>query len=335
MTTNDFLAFASGASANVLSQADYAALSALLASGFQAGTAQSAQVNKVWRQSSIMAAVLAQLIVDTTGQNAVDDGTTATLLANLKAAVSARSVGVAGASRNAAMTITTVASSATFTADEVVVSSALGGLKYCLSGVSASINLATTGAGGMDTGTAPATGFVALYLIYNPATGAKAMLGWNVTGTPTEIYPGANMPTGYTASSLRGIFLTNASRQFTPCILRDRDISFAAVNVLSTTTNQSTFTSFPVGAVVAPGAVAVNVVSSISNGTANITMELDVASDALGSALLVCDGLLPVVGTGRTANGWVPIVATQTLYSRRVSGGGSPTYSVGVIGYRF
>ncbi|WP_175788102.1 phage tail protein [Burkholderia cenocepacia] len=84
--TNDFQPFATGGGANVLSQADYLAL-ASLATGFQAGTAQSAALNKVWRQSSIMSAVLAQLIVDMTGQNATDDGTTATLLANLKQAI--------------------------------------------------------------------------------------------------------------------------------------------------------------------------------------------------------------------------------------------------------
>ncbi len=81
---NDFLAFAVGAGANVLSQAAYASIPAL-GTGFQAGTAQSAALNKVWRQSSIMAALLAQFIVARTGQPAIDDGTTATLLSNLLA----------------------------------------------------------------------------------------------------------------------------------------------------------------------------------------------------------------------------------------------------------
>ncbi|CAN0620536.1 conserved protein of unknown function [Burkholderia multivorans] len=83
---NDFLTFATGAGANVIDQPTYAALAALM-TGFQAGTAQSAQLNKVWRQSSIMAAVLAQFIVAQTGQPAIDDGTTAALLANLIAGV--------------------------------------------------------------------------------------------------------------------------------------------------------------------------------------------------------------------------------------------------------
>ncbi|WP_233831771.1 gp53-like domain-containing protein [Paraburkholderia sp. ZP32-5] len=85
-TENDFLPFAAGAGANVLSQAAYAALSAV-STGYQSGVAQSAAVNKTLRQSSIMAAVLAQFIVAETGQAAIDDGTTATLLANFTKAV--------------------------------------------------------------------------------------------------------------------------------------------------------------------------------------------------------------------------------------------------------
>jgi hypothetical protein len=85
----DFLPFAVGGSANVLSQSAYAALTSLLQNGFQSGIAPSVQLNKVWRQSSIMAAVLAQFIVDRSGQSAVDDGTITTLLANLKASAAA------------------------------------------------------------------------------------------------------------------------------------------------------------------------------------------------------------------------------------------------------
>ncbi|RQZ78856.1 hypothetical protein DF056_20910 [Burkholderia cepacia] len=87
---NDFLPFAVGAGANVLTQSAYAALAAI-ESGYQAGTAQSAACNKTWRQSSVMTAVIAQFIVAQTGQPAIDDGTTGALLANFTQAVSAAS----------------------------------------------------------------------------------------------------------------------------------------------------------------------------------------------------------------------------------------------------
>lgn len=89
MATSDFLAIAGAVGANVSTQSDYAALPAI-ATGYSSGIAKSAQINKTLRQASIMAAVLAQFIADQTGVNSVDDGTTATLLANLKASMPGR-----------------------------------------------------------------------------------------------------------------------------------------------------------------------------------------------------------------------------------------------------
>lgn len=89
--TNDFLPFATGGGANVVSQAAYAALTTLLGSGYQSGLANSAQINKTFRQASIIAAAVAQMVADLTNQNVVDDGTTATIVANLKTALLAGS----------------------------------------------------------------------------------------------------------------------------------------------------------------------------------------------------------------------------------------------------
>lgn len=85
---NDFLVFAGSNGANVVAQSAYVG-SAWQTGGFSAGLAQSQQLNKPWRQSSIMSAVLAQFIVNNSGQPAIDDGTTSTLLTNLQTAVSA------------------------------------------------------------------------------------------------------------------------------------------------------------------------------------------------------------------------------------------------------
>lgn len=85
MATNNFKSFATGAGANVTSQADYEALSAL-ASGFQAGKASSAQINKALRQSSSVSAMLGQFI-GAAGLDALDNGNIATLLSNFTAAL--------------------------------------------------------------------------------------------------------------------------------------------------------------------------------------------------------------------------------------------------------
>ncbi len=83
---NDFRAFAAGGGANALTPAAYAALTALLANGFQAGTASSAQINTVLRQSSSMAAALGKIISDAE-LNAVDDGNVTTLAARIVGAL--------------------------------------------------------------------------------------------------------------------------------------------------------------------------------------------------------------------------------------------------------
>jgi hypothetical protein len=82
----DFLPFATNAGANVLTQTAWNA-STTRGTGFKAGLAQSAAFNKAWRQGSIMAAMLGEFIAAQTGQPVIDDGTTATILANFIAAV--------------------------------------------------------------------------------------------------------------------------------------------------------------------------------------------------------------------------------------------------------
>ncbi|EKY3047375.1 hypothetical protein QHJ72_001329 [Escherichia coli] len=73
MAKNDFKAFATDRNANVMSQEEWEALPALL-SGFTAGKASSAQVNKVIRQASFIAAALAQFVSDKTQPDVLDNG---------------------------------------------------------------------------------------------------------------------------------------------------------------------------------------------------------------------------------------------------------------------
>lgn len=83
--TNQFLPFATDGGANVIAQGTYAGLAAR-DTGFVAGVAISAQLNKVWRQSSAMAAALGTFISDR-GGDALDDGDIAALADALAAAI--------------------------------------------------------------------------------------------------------------------------------------------------------------------------------------------------------------------------------------------------------
>lgn len=86
MATNDFLPFAAAGGANVLAQADWLALAARL-SGYTAGVANSAQINKGLRQSAAMSAMIGQFITDYGALDALDNGNIAQLEANFVAAL--------------------------------------------------------------------------------------------------------------------------------------------------------------------------------------------------------------------------------------------------------
>ncbi|EDT7462490.1 phage tail protein [Salmonella enterica] len=85
MAKNDFKPFATGKDANVTSQPDWEALPALL-SGFTAGKASSAQVNKALRQASFIAAALAQYTASKSGKDVLDDGDLSGFIAKMSAA---------------------------------------------------------------------------------------------------------------------------------------------------------------------------------------------------------------------------------------------------------
>jgi hypothetical protein len=116
--------------------------------------------------------------------------------------------GVVGDSRNLSMNVVAASATATLTADEIIVESALGGLRYCLANVSKTINLGTTGAGGMDTGTAPAAGYVGLYAIYNPLAASFTGSISGTTLTVTSVASGALAVGQYVQGAAPGTTIT-------------------------------------------------------------------------------------------------------------------------------
>ncbi|AOK62011.1 hypothetical protein WM29_23060 [Burkholderia ubonensis] len=334
MANNNFKAFAAAAGANVMTQADYEALAALL-TGFQSGTAQSQQLNKVWRQSSIMASVLAQFIVDLTGQDAIDDGTTTTLLANLKTAVQAQSAAVVGHARNLAMSVTAASATATLTADEIVVGTALGGKKYVLGAFNQTINLATTGAGGMDTGAAPAPGYVGLYAGYNPVTGARTLFARNATSTVLgSVYGGANAPAGITATALVSVWPTNSSGQFVVGAQTERSVKTGLVTVLATNSIQSSYIALNISSAVPKNAITCS--GYISYGSSAASMgTMNFAADATGTGAVAVGGYSNGSGSVYAPFADTPINIPQTAYYNNSSASGTPTFGAAINGYKF
>jgi len=92
-TTVDYKPVAIGGAANVETQAAFAGDTAILNNGFTAGTALSAKVNKILRQSSMSAAALATFISNALNADVLDDGNLSGLVAQLTSAITTIATG--------------------------------------------------------------------------------------------------------------------------------------------------------------------------------------------------------------------------------------------------
>jgi hypothetical protein len=215
-----------------------------------------------------------------------------------------------GSASNVKMSVATPSATATLSADEVVVGVSLGGQSYRLSGFSKSLNLSATGAGGMDTGTAPVSGFVAIYAIYNPTTGASALLATNAATLQSSVYSGANMPAGYTASALVSVWPTTPGSAFAAGYQADRTVSFGGKSVLSggtavTATATSIASAVPRNAKTCAG-YAIN---NAANGVIQIGADANYSGGGLVGVGNVSPATAPIWGWFAT-----PIITPQTIY---------------------
>ncbi|WP_433867115.1 hypothetical protein [Ralstonia wenshanensis] len=243
----------------------------------------------------------------------------------------AQVAGVVGHMRNLQMSVTAASATATLTADEIIVETALGGIRYCLPSFNKSINLAATGVGGMDVGAAPTSGFVALYAIYNPTSGSSGLLATNATSAVApNVYGGANMPAGYTASALISVWPTNGSGQFGVGYQADRKISIPITSVLSSSVIQAAFTALSIAAAVPMNAKACTGEIGLSS-TSTTTIGISLAANAAPLAQQNCTtgGATSFTGNFKIEN----IITPQTLYYANSNTAGTPTFSVYVSSY--
>ncbi|WP_260426369.1 hypothetical protein [Burkholderia cepacia] len=254
-----------------------------------------------------------------------------------EASIAAIPTAVVGSARNVAMSVATASATATLTADEIVVETALAGLGYKLPNFNKTINLATTGAGGMDTGSAPVSGFVALYAIYNPTTGASALLARNATSAvQPNVYGGANMPAGYTASALVSVWQTTSGGLFNVGSQFDRVVSTPGFTVLSTTTQAGSYTSFSISGGVPPNAKTARGYQSITGNTASAGLSSSIAGSASGIGAAGQAATMPTNSASVTTPfPHIPLVTSQTLYYLAAASSGTLTFVVGVYEYTF
>ena len=244
---------------------------------------------------------------------------------------------VVGAVRNAKMSVTAASASATFTADEVVVESSLGGAAYKLASFNKTINLATTGAGGMDTGSAPTSGYVALYAIYNPTSGASALLAANATSAAApNVYGGANMPAGYTASALVSVWTTNASGQLVVGYQNDRTLAIPAVSVLNTSTQAPSQTALSITGAVPLNAKAIQgYVVGQSTSVSNITITLFPHPSVTGGSQITTWGGSPAGVQQQSGFSSLQIANPGQIGYTALASAGTPTFQILINGYAF
>ncbi|CNF83385.1 hypothetical protein [Yersinia enterocolitica] len=258
--------------------------------------------------------------------------TASAALANLGGIGLSQLTGVVGTSRNAKMSIPSASATATFTADELIVQTALGGLQYKLSSFSKTVNLATTGAGGMDTGTVPGTGYVALYAIYNPTSGASALLAVNATSVRApEVYGGANMPAGYTASALVSAWRV-ASSQFVIGFQRGRHISIPLTQLWSTATGTTTITGVSLVPAAPVNAVSIDAYLTLYQTTTSVGVELSLYSSLSGIGQLRTNASVSGATSASISNGVLEVIDVQTLYFNMASTAAG-SYGIATVGY--
>lgn len=238
--------------------------------------------------------------------------------------------GIVGHGRNIKMSLTAASATATLTADEIIVETALGGLRYCLSGFNKTVNLASTGAGGMDIGSAPVNGFVSMYAIYNPSSNTSALLACAQSTSSGSIYSGANLPAGYTASALISAWATNGSGNFKAGYQRDRTVYFSSLTVASTTASTGSLVGISLTTAVPLNAISFSGSMGVTNGSA-AAMGIIVAGDTLGTGAQNVNCTSAQV----TSPYQCPIITPQAACWSTTSGGGTPSFSVNVTSYTF
>lgn len=241
---------------------------------------------------------------------------------------------IVGSVRKLSANCATASASLQFIADEVILESALGGQSYKIAAFNKILNLASVGLNGMDAGTAPASGWVAVYAIYNPTTKVYGLLASNATSAKqSEVYSGSNMPAGFTASCLLSVVPTNASSQFDLMTVRDREVHVLSTYIYTTqsivTRLAITAMNVPLNAVMVSGTIeasctaASRVGTLVSDGDVGLAGLKSVIADVTAGGNAVAPYQDVAVGPSKT-------IALTTS----INGSGTATYRVAVSGYK-
>ena len=242
-----------------------------------------------------------------------------------------------GSATNVNAALGSASTSVAISADGVVVCTGLaGGNCTELGNYSQTFASNTTGAGGMDTGVLPSSGFVCLYAIYSPSGPSTSILGTNCTTSSATIYAGTHMPAGYTQSALIASWPTNGTPAMVAAALAGRTISFPNVTALTESSNVSCCQQLSISSIVPPNARSIGGQLLVLCGTspgANSTFinvggyYVSATLVAQQSASAYCNSTASI----QTENNFINLIlgVSQTMYYQDVvAGTGSQTANI-------
>lgn len=236
---------------------------------------------------------------------------------------------IVGSIRDGFMNVPTASATATFTAAEVVVGD-VNGKTFRLRNFSQQFNLAAAvkGLGAMDAGAAPASGIVAVYALYNPATKLHGVTVVNVTGAIAPNLCGGVLPAGYTASALVSVWATTAAG-----LLRTGSQENRSITTQVTALNGTWITSLvplampgiPLNAKRVIGQAGVN---SAGSGAIGVAMASD--ANSLGFQFISSSSSNSISGN---FNLLVP--TPGSIYYQTQSNAGATTFNISITQYEF
>lgn len=244
--------------------------------------------------------------------------------------------GVVGSNKKLHMSITAASATATITADELVLKSVLGGRARILSAFSQSINLATTGIGGMLTGSAPVSGYVAIYGAVKD-DGTRGVFAVNATSAVAPEVA-ASAPTGYTMTALLAVVSTNASSLMNPIEVVGRQHWISPVQIYSSAVQQATLTLRDASLALPFNAKIADISTSMASSAASVTMTSTIAGSSAAAGGLgqkvnsITNGASGGSGLQSQFSN-IPIITPQTIYYSITIASGTLTFSISISGY--
>jgi hypothetical protein len=138
------------------------------------------------------------------------------------------------------------------------------------------------------------------------------------------------MPVGFTASALVGVWPTNGAGQFSVGFMQDRHVSFANIQVLSSSVQQASFVSLSLAAAVPPNAKTAKGYMRVgSSSQANNLGQI--SSTSGGQDQTIIEGGY----TNATSAFSVSMVTKQTLYYTATTLAGTLISLIVISSYTF